>query len=105
MNINEIVELEWVFLCKSWIYNKFTKLWDSLQIKDKQLTTDLAQKIKNFSWFLFIVTKIKLFPSNDHDITEIVILLYAVLRKVIANLPPEVSCEIIANCQNSEECI
>lgn len=69
-------------------YEKFTRIWDGLGVKDKSLSVASAQKTKCFAWQLFISAKIKLLKCDD--ILNTALLLYAVLKVVTLNLPPEV---------------
>jgi hypothetical protein len=69
-------------------YEKFTRIWDGLGVKDKSLSVASAQKTKCFAWQLFICAKIKLLKCDD--ILNTALLLYAVLKVVTLNLPPEV---------------
>lgn len=56
-----------------------------------------ATQIKKLAWLIFIVVKNKVICHNKNreDITEIVFLMYAVLLRVMINLPDEVYSELI----------
>lgn len=83
-------------------YAKFTKIWDSLGIKDKGLDTADAQKVRECAWMIFIVAKVKLFSASHRDITEIAILLFAVLNKVVQHIPKEVNCDILKSVGSND---
>ncbi len=85
------LELEVLLLCRGVLnrltlnlgfYSKFSKIWDSFEIKDKTLNIASASKIKNFSWLLFITAKTKIFNIQKfrEDVTETALLLHAVLK-------------------------
>jgi hypothetical protein len=56
-----------------------------------------ATQIKKLAWMIYIVVKNKVICQNKNreDITEIVFLMYAVLLRVMINLPDEVYSELI----------
>lgn len=56
-----------------------------------------ATQIKKLAWLIYIVVKNKVIFQNKNreDITEIVFLMYAVLLRVMINLPDEVYSELI----------
>ena len=56
-----------------------------------------ATQIKKLAWLIYIVVKNKVIYQNKNreDITEIVFLMYAVLLRVMINLPDEVYSELI----------
>ena len=58
-----------------------------------------ATQIKKLAWLIYIVVKNKVICQNKNreDITEIVFLMYAVLLRVMINLPDEVYSELILN--------
>ena len=81
------------------LYEKFSSIWDSFQVKDKSLTMTCASQIKKLAWLIYIVVKNKVICQNKsrEDITEIVFLMYAVLLRVLLNLPDEVFSEFLQN--------
>ena len=56
-----------------------------------------ATQIKKLAWLIYIVVKNKVICQNKNreDITEIVFLMYAVILRVMINLPDEVYSELI----------
>ena len=68
-------------------------------MKDKSLTMTCATQIKKLAWLIYIVVKNKVICQNKNreDITEIVFLMYAVLLRVILNLPEEVFSDLLTN--------
>jgi hypothetical protein len=56
-----------------------------------------ATQIKKLAWLIYIVVKNKVICQNKNreDLTEIVFLMYAVLLRVMINLPDEVYSELI----------
>jgi hypothetical protein len=56
-----------------------------------------ATQIKKLAWLIYIVVKNKVIFQNKNreDLTEIVFLMYAVLLRVMINLPDEVYSELI----------
>lgn len=56
-----------------------------------------ATQIKKLAWLIYIVVKNKVIFQNKNreDMTEIVFLMYAVLLRVMINLPDEVYSELI----------
>jgi hypothetical protein len=58
-----------------------------------------ATQIKKLAWLVYIVVKNKVICQNKNreDITEIVFLMYAVLLRVILNLPDEVHSDLLLN--------
>jgi hypothetical protein len=54
------------------------------------------------AWLLFIVAKVKL---DTRDPVEILLLLYVVLKKTVANLPVDVLCDATQGAENPESMV
>lgn len=83
-------------------YDKFTKIWDSLNIQDRTLNVTCAQSMKKLSWLIFIMGKMKILNGRD-DITELAFLLFATIYWAIMLCPKDVTCELIEKFKKENE--
>jgi len=62
-----------------------------------------AEKIKKFSWLIFIIAKVKIFSKNGRfeDIAETALLLKSVILKVLKYLPSFVNSELLTTENNT----
>lgn len=81
-------------------YEKFTKLWEGLGIKDRSLQVFAATPIKKLTWLMFILGKIKILQGAE-DIAEMAYLLYACLYWAIMLSPADVQCDLIDGFKES----
>lgn len=63
-----------------------------------------AEKIKKFSWLIFIIAKVKIFSKNGRfeDIAETALLLKSVILRVVKYLPSFVSSELFTTENKSD---
>jgi hypothetical protein len=43
------------------IYNKFDNIWNKIDIKDNSLERACSEKLKKFTWLIFLVAKNNIF--------------------------------------------
>jgi hypothetical protein len=84
-------------------YDKFSMIWDSLGIEDRDMSCASALSIKKLAWLLFVTSKIKVLKGSE-DLTEFVFLLYAVMYQVVMLCPKEVTCDLIESKSQSAHC-
>ena len=75
-------------------YDKFSKIWDSLNIVDRSLSFASAEQFKKLAWIIYITGKMKILNGSD-AITDLAFLLYATVYWVIMLCPKDVKCSLI----------
>ena len=72
------------------MYNKFDHIWSKLEIIDKSVIMSCEEKLKKFSWLIYIVAKQQIFESQGtHNLPEFAFLILATLQLVVINANPK----------------
>ncbi len=94
VKIDQAVKIDCISLLNDFaldmtLFSKFEEIWEKLAVKDKTISTDLADKLKKITWIIFILGKVRIL-NRKNDLVDSAYLLAAAIHVVAVHSPNSV---------------